>query len=134
MVPKKTKDLYVQLAEEQNLSETLIQDVVEYYYKQVKQNMINIAHPRIDVSGLGQFIVKVSTVERGLEKTEKVLKAQDESTFKGYHFKKVLEERLVLLKNIQQKMLEAKEEKQKFREKKNESSTKSNLGEQDQNH
>jgi len=134
MVPKKTKDLYVQLAEEQNLSETLIQDVVEYYYKQVKQNMINIAHPRIDVSGLGQFIVKVSTVERGLEKTEKVLKAQDESTFKGYHFKKVLEERLVLLKSIQQKMLEAKEEKQKFREKKNESSTKSNLGEQDQNH
>ena len=134
MVPKKTKDLYVQLAEEQNLSETLIQDVVEYYYKQVKQNMINIAHPRIDVSGLGQFIVKVSTVERGLEKTEKVLKAQDESTFKGYHFKKVLEERLVLLKSIQQKMLEAKEEKQKFREKKNESSTKSNLGEQDQDH
>jgi hypothetical protein len=134
MVPKKTKDLYVQLAEEQNLSETLIQDVVEYYYKQVKQNMINITHPRIDVSGLGQFIVKVSTVERGLEKTEKVLKAQDESTFKGYHFKKVLEERLVLLKSIQQKMLEAKEEKQKFREKKNESSTKSNLGEQDQNH
>jgi hypothetical protein len=91
--------------------------------------MINITHPRIDVSGLGQFIVKISTVERGIEKTEKVLKVQDESTFRGYHFKKVLEERLVLLKNIQQKMLAVKEERKKFREKKNESSTKSNLGE-----
>jgi hypothetical protein len=37
MVPKKTKDLYKQLAEEQNLSETLVQDVVEYYYKAVKK-------------------------------------------------------------------------------------------------
>lgn len=129
MVPKKTKDLYKQLAEEQNLSEMLVQDAVEYYYKAVKQNMISIAYPRIDVSGLGQFIVKISTVERGIEKTEKVLKVQDESTFRGYHFKKVLEERLVLLKNIQQKMLAVKEERKKFREKKNESSTKSNLGE-----
>ena len=131
MVPKKTKDLYKQLAEEQNLSEALVQDVVEYYYKAVKQNMIGIAHPRIDISGLGQFIVKISTVERRIEKTEKVLKVQDESTFKGYHFKKVLEERLVLLKSIQHKMLEVKEERRKFRENKNESSTKSNLGEQD---
>jgi nucleoid DNA-binding protein len=129
MVPKKTKDLYKQLAEEQNLSEMLVQDAVEYYYKAVKQNMIGITHPRIDISGLGQFIVKISTVERGIEKTEKVLKVQDESTFRGYHFKKVLEERLVLLKNIQQKMLAVKEERKKFREKKNESSTKSNLGE-----
>ena len=131
MVPKKTKDLYKQLAEEQNLSEGFVQDVVEYYYKVVKQNMMNITHPRIDISGLGQFIVKISTVERGIEKTEKVLKVQDESTFKGYHFKKVLEERLVLLKSIQHKMLEVKEERRKFRENKNESSTKSNLGEQD---
>jgi nucleoid DNA-binding protein len=131
MVPKKTKDLYKQLAEEQNLSEGFVQDVVEYYYKAVKQNMMNITHPRIDISGLGQFIVKISTVERGIEKTEKVLKVQDESTFKGYHFKKVLEERLVLLKSIQHKMLEVKEERRKFRENKNESSTKSNLGEQD---
>lgn len=134
MVPKKTKDLYKQLAEEQNLSETFVQDAVEFYYKAVKQNMINITHPRIDISGLGQFIVKISSVERGIEKTEKILKVQDESTFKGYHFKKVLEERLVLLKSIQQKMLEVKEEKRKFREKKNESSTKSNLGEQDTNY
>jgi nucleoid DNA-binding protein len=131
MVPKKTKDLYKQLAEEQNLSEGFVQDIVEYYYKAVKQNMMNITHPRIDISGLGQFIVKISTVERGIEKTEKVLKVQDESTFKGYHFKKVLEERLVLLKSIQHKMLEVKEERRKFRENKNESSTKSNLGEQD---
>lgn len=131
MVPKKAKDIYKQLAEEQNLPETLIQNVVEYYYKAVKQNMIDIAHPRIDVAGLGHFIVKISTVERGIEKTEKVLKAQDESTFRGYHFKKVLEERLVLLKNIQAKMFEVREERRKFREKKNESSTKSNLGKQD---
>ena len=131
MVPKKAKDVCKQLAEEQNLSESLIQDVVEFYYKAVKQNMIDIAHPRIDVAGLGHFIVKISTVERGIEKTEKVLKVQDESTFRGYHFKKVLEERLVLLKNIQAKMFEVREEKRKFREKKNESSTKSNLGEQD---
>jgi hypothetical protein len=131
MVPKKAKDLYRQLAEEHNHSEVLVQTIVEYYYKTVKVNMTNLTHPRIDVSGLGQFIVKVSTVERGIEKTEKVLAVQDESTFRGYHFKKVLEERLVLLKNIQQKMLEAREERRKFREKKNESSIKSNLGEQD---
>lgn len=131
MVPKKAKDVCKQLAEEQNLSESLIQDVVEFYYKAVKQNMIDIAHPRIDVAGLGHFIVKISTVERGIEKTEKVLKVQDESTFRGYHFKKVLEERLILLKNIQAKMFEVREERRKFKEKKNESSAKSNLGEQD---
>ena len=129
MVPKKAKDLYKILAEEQNLSETLVQDVVEYYYSSIKQNMIHLKHPRIDVSGLGHFIVKSTTVDRGIDKTEKVLLAQDESTFKGYHFKKVLEERLILLKDIQQKMLEVKEERKKFREKKNENSTESNLGE-----
>lgn len=131
MVPKKAKELYKQLAEDNNLSEALVQNTVEFYYATIRKNMMNLTHERINISGLGQFIVKISSVEKGIEKTEKVLASQDESTFRGYHFKKVLEERLMLLKNVHAKMLTVKEERKKFREKKNESSTKSNLGEQD---
>jgi nucleoid DNA-binding protein len=104
MVPKKAKDLYKQLAEEQNLSQDLIQTVVEHYYSTIKKNMVNLEHNRINVAGLGQFIVKTSTVDKAIVKTERVLAAQDESTFKGYHYKKVLEEKLALLKRMKIKL------------------------------
>jgi nucleoid DNA-binding protein len=133
MVPKKAKELYKQLAEDNNLSETMIQNIVEFYYSTVKSNMVNLMHPRLDILGLGHFIVKTTTVDKGIIKTERQIAAQDESTFKGYHYKKVLEEKLVNLKRIEQRLLENKELKRKFKEKKNEGSTESNMGEQESN-
>ncbi len=133
MVPKKAKELYKQLSEESSYSDTLIQAVVEYYYSALKIDMVNLEHPRIDAAGLGHFIVKSTTVEKGIIKTERQIAAQDESTFKGYHYKKVLEEKLVNLRKIEKKLLENKELKKQFKAKKNEGSTESNLGEQESN-
>lgn len=129
MVPKKAKDLYKILAEEQNLPEQLIQDVIEYYYGAIKKNLVNLSEPRINVHGLGHFITKSGVIDRGIIKVQNVIATQDESTFKGYHYKKQLEEKLIQLNKLQNKLLEVKEKKESFKNKENESSTKSNLGE-----
>ena len=63
-----------------------------------------------------------------------MIDSHDTSTFKAYHNKKAMEEKLELLNAVNVKIEEEKKRKEEFfKIKNNESSTKSNMGEQESN-
>ena len=76
-------------------------------------------------------MVKANIVEKAIVRLEKSVKNHDTSTYNAYHNKKSMEEKLILLKEITIKITEEAEERKKIKGNKNESSTKSNLGEQE---
>ena len=93
--------------------------------------MSKLSHTRINVEGLGHVMVKPKIVEQAIVRLEKSVKNHDTSTYNAYHIRKSMEEKLMLLKEITIKITEDSEERNKIKSNKNESSTKSNLGEQD---
>lgn len=120
MNPKKTHSLYKTLSEELSISEDLIEDLVEFMYKNLRKKLSNLVHPRINVDGLGQFVCKAYNVTKGISYAEKKLKSHDTSTFNAYFNKKKLESKLELLKELHIIILKEEERKNNFKNNKNE--------------
>jgi 4-alpha-glucanotransferase len=132
MNPKKSSILYKEVAEELNVLESLVGDMVEFYYKDLRSQLSSLKHPRINVEGLGQFVIKQKLAEVYISKLTKMLPTHDVSTFRAYHNKKAMQEKLQLLNDVSVKIEQEKKRKAEFtKNKNNESSTQSNLGEQD---
>jgi 4-alpha-glucanotransferase len=114
MNPRKAKRIYEVVAEDLNLNKDLVEDLVEFYYKDVRKLLTNLEYPRINVDGLGQFVAKPKAVSGSIEKITKSLDDHDTSTFKAYHNKKAMEVKLDLLIKLHSKILDQENKKQEF--------------------
>ena len=131
MIPKKSSVLYKELAEEINIPIELVEDLIQTYYKTLRTELSNLSQPRINVDGLGQFVARQALIKKSIDRYKKVLDSHDTSTFRAYYNKKMLEEKVQKLESLDIKIKAQNQKKQDLINKKNESSTKSNLGEQD---
>lgn len=131
MNPKKSTKLYKSFSEETGTEENLVESLLEYYYKEIRFCLTNLVHPRINVEGLGHITAKTTVVSKSIDKIKKVLNNHDTSTFNAYHNKKSMEVKLDKLISLQEIIESEKNRKQIFKNKRNESSTQSNLGKQD---
>lgn len=129
MIPKKSSSLYKEVAEGLDQTETLIQDIVEFYYSELRKTLSDLTYPRINVEGLGHFVAKSGLVRKSIPKYTNILKNHDTSTYGAYFNKKMLETKLELLIQLEQKILLEDTRKEEFKKTKNESSSKNNLGE-----
>jgi hypothetical protein len=133
MNPKKPSTLYKPVAEELLVSEDLVEDIIQFYYKSLRLKLSNLDSPRINVEGLGHFVIKPVSVRNAINRYSKVLDNHDTSTYNAYFHKKMLETKLSDLIEIDKKICKEEKLKSNFKKTKDESSTKSNLGEQDSN-
>lgn len=124
MIPKKSKTLYCEITKEFDVSEDLVESLIENYYKTLRKKLSSLSDLRINVDGLGHFVLKIQKVKKAIPHYEKVLKNHDTSTFGAYHNKKNIEEKLDLLNKIHE---EAEKELNKRKAFKNEKYTKTNL-------
>lgn len=124
MTPKKANKLYKNLVEEFDVSESLVENLIESYYKTLRQKMMSLSELRINVDGLGHFMIKMQKIKKAIPHYEKVLNNHDTSTFGAYHNKKSIEEKLELLKKIDLKINLELEKRKKF---KNEKHSKANM-------
>lgn len=130
MIPKKSKLLYKDVSEEMNVSENLVDTLIDFYYKELKNTLTNLQHPTINVEGLGQFVIRKNLVTKSIPKYNKMLENHDTSTFKAYYNKKAIEERVQLLERMNEMINQDSLRKEIFNQNKNEKYTQNNLGEQ----
>jgi len=128
MNPRKSSKLYKSVSEDLNISETLVENLIEHYYKEVRTCMSQLNYARLNVTGLGHFFAKHKKIQKDILGISAILKTHDVSTFSAYFNKKNYEETLDKLILLDEHLTEQKELRIKY---KNESSTESNLGEQD---
>ena len=121
MIPKKSSKLYKTVAEDLNISEALVEDLVEYTYKDLRENLTDLKHPRINMEGLGHFVARTVSIRKDIEKYTKMLTTHDTSTFSAYFNKKTLEKKLELIIKLEKEITVQEEKKNKFKAKKNES-------------
>ena len=130
MIPKKPSSLYKEITDEFECSEQLVDDLVHFYYKTLKKRMSGLTDLRLNVEGLGHFVLKMRKVKNAIPHYEKVLNDHDTSTFGAYHNKKSVEEKLELLKQLDVKIKDELEKRQNF---KNEKYSKTNMAKQKTN-
>jgi len=119
MNPRKAKRIYDIVSEDLNIKKDLVENLVEFYYKDVRKLLTGLEYPRVNVDGLGQFIVKPKIVTTSIDKIKKSLNNHDTSTFKAYHNKKAMEYKLELLLKLNSKIEDVNLKKEKFLKTKN---------------
>ena len=114
MIPKKPNLLYKQVAEEMNISEVLVDNFMTFYYKEVRKNLSELTHTKVNIDGLGVMAVKPRTVDGLIDKYKSKLGNLNTDTMDNYYYKKRIEGKVELLEKTK-KLLEAdKEVKDKF--------------------
>ena len=118
MIPKKANSLYKEITEQFDVSEDLVENLIEDYYKTLRKKMSGLSDLRINVDGLGHFVIKIQKVKKAIPHYEKVLDNHDTSTFGAYHNKKSVEEKLELLNKIHAKAEEELLKRKTFKDEK----------------
>jgi 4-alpha-glucanotransferase len=118
MIPKKSNTLYKEVAEELNMPTQVIEDFIEFYYKEIRRNLTELLHPRLNVECLGQFVIRPKAVKNAIPRLKAVLANHDTSTFNAYHNKVAIEKKINSLENMEKELIKADLKKQKILDKK----------------
>ena len=115
MNPKKSNKLYREVAEELNVSDTMVEETISFYYNHIRQMLSSLTEPRINVEGLGHFVVKTKMVKNAIPRLTKSLQNHDTSTFAAYFNKKGVETKLEQLLLLEKKITAQEKKKETFK-------------------
>lgn len=71
MRPKKAKDFIPKTADKLGLSAKLVEDVVDFYWQEVRKNLSGLKHQRVHLTNLGDFVIKHWKIDGKIESFEK---------------------------------------------------------------
>ena len=115
MIPKKPKEIIKQTAEELDIPQLVVDDIVSCYYKSLRKHLSSLDNLNITVPGLGRFIVKHSGVNKAIKKYESMNKNMSDN-FYNYHNKRIVLERLEKLYKVKEKIKEFLDTKKEFKD------------------
>jgi nucleoid DNA-binding protein len=109
--PKKAKEFVDEVAKEVGLAKEVVDGIISFYYRELRQNLSSICHYRVHVTNLGDFTIKHWKID---DKIDKLQKFEENNKAKGLQkitarFKTA--ETLFDLKNLKQQLEEENQRK-----------------------
>lgn len=105
------------------MSNTVVEDIISFYYTQLRKALVNLECHNIQVENLGSFKVKQKELPKLIKKYEKHLSVLEPETFNQMAIKKDIEERLEKVLDVYALIKADAERKIKFYKNKNEQYT-----------
>jgi len=104
--PRKAKELIPQTARELDISEDLVNDVVSFYWREVRSSLSSLKHSRVHITNLGDFLIKTWKLDETIQRIQTFEEANKlkgmqlinarfrtaESLYNLYQVKKMIEE------------------------------------------
>jgi len=116
MIPKKPEIIIKEVAEQNDLAQSLVDDIVSFYYKEVRKKLSSLEDININLPGLGQFMIKRISIQKLVKKYENVINKYDSQTFSNYHNKKLAQAKLEKLYHANSKIDEFVDQRKAFRD------------------
>ena len=115
MIPKKYTTFKKDISNEVEVHQSVVDDLVQFYYAKVREALSNLDDNRVYVEGLGTFSIRKARLEKAIVKNKSYLGNLEKRSYKGYS--KVLsvenkidkyEKMLIKIKEINDKRSEFK--------------------------
>ena len=129
MNPKKAKTLYKEVATELGFNETLVKDVLDFYWQSVRKSMSGLEAPRLEIINLGTFEIMFKPLEEKIQSYIRYSEMQPPKTFKRYDAYSETTLRLKRLTDIKKELASYKIKKQEIINKRYATKDKENLEE-----
>jgi nucleoid DNA-binding protein len=121
MLPKKSKHFIKPTADKLNCNVQLVDDVINFFYSEVRKSLIGMEGPIVNITNLGSFTAMRKTLPRLVAKYQKHLEVLEPETFSQMKTKKAVEAKLNKVLALQKAFDEEWKRKQQFLKDKNES-------------
>lgn len=115
MNPKKPKDFKEGIAEEVGVHQKVVDDFVKFYYSKVRSALSNLEYPRINVEGLGTFVIRKRKLDAQINRHKSILGNIVNTTYNGYEKSVAVKRKIELLENMKKMNDERIEAKKKFK-------------------
>lgn len=113
MIPKKPKDIYKITAEKEQVSEDVVEDVMDFYYKALRKKLSDLDDISIFVEGLGTFRTYKSKLLKNKERYERIKKRiEDNDSFRNFSIRKEATERIEQIDKLLDLVAKQEERKQ----------------------
>ena len=113
--PKSYRTFFEEVAEECEVHPNLVDELVRFFYGEIRKNMENLESTRIRVPNLGTFITRKGRLERAIKRHKDMLGNLEKRTFKGYNEHLPLKEKLQLMEHAAKRINEEVELKTKWK-------------------
>lgn len=121
MLPKKSKHYIKPTADKLDCDPELVDDIINFFYSEVRKSLINMEGPTIHVVNLGSFHAKQRELPKLVAKYTKHLEVLEPETFSQMKTKKAVENKLEKVLKLQEAFNNESKRKQEFYKTKNES-------------
>lgn len=135
--PKKPKEFIPQVAKELNVSEQLVNSIIDFYWKKIKQSLLTCELPNVKIAGLGTFKAKHWKLPDLLYKYEMIEKKYkaltdnpETASFQKFAILKETEQRLEILNKLKVLVDQDQEKEKQIKHKRYVAKTKNNMEEQ----
>lgn len=71
MRPKKAKLYIPDVASKLSVSEDLVEDVINFYWQEVRKSLSNLSHSRVHITNLGDFTIKHWKIDDRIQMLER---------------------------------------------------------------
>ena len=116
MIPKKPQEIIKQTSEDLDLPQQLVDAIITHYYKEIRKNLSSLEHIRLNLPGLGHFLIRGNVVNKLTSKYNIQMEKYSTDTFVNYHNKKNAENRLEKLTHAKQKIDEFRKLRKEFKD------------------
>jgi len=82
--PKSYKDFFEEIAKECGVHKNLVGELVRFFYAEVRKNLENLEHTRIQLPNLGTFILRKGRLDRAIKRHKDILGNIEKTTYIGY--------------------------------------------------
>ena len=113
MRPKKAKEFIDDVAKEVGLAKEVVESVIGFYYRELRQNLSVLSHSRVHVTNLGDFVTKHWKVDDKIEKLEKFEENNKSKGLQKITARFKTAEALYELKNLK-KIIEEENQRKEF--------------------
>lgn len=118
--PKKPNFLVKELAEELNIPESLVLDVISFYWSTIRKYMESGEEPAIDIESLGIFYVKKNSLEKEIQKNEDYVRVINPTSINKFDFYMKAQQRLKRFYKLKEAIETERANKRAFKENRNE--------------
>lgn len=115
MNPKKPKTLLTNLSEDLNIDSSLVNDVIDFYWSNVRKNVISVSYPKINIENLGVFELKWKKLNETIEKYKNRLSLIGDLNFARFSKYQYTLDRIQILEKAKEVMVQELERKKSIK-------------------
>ena len=134
MNPKKPNDIFPIVAEATGTQKKLVEDIVSFYWKEVRDTIVNCKSHNVFIDGLGTFKAKpwklpevILKYERMVNKYRDLITGENKMTLQKFSILKDCEEKLEKLYELRNMIEADKDKKEQVKQKRYGEQNKNNL-------